>query len=328
MEKRIKWGILGPGNIAHKFAQGLQHVQNSELYAVGSRNLTKAQEFSRNYGNVKSYDSYEELVRDPEVDVIYISTPHNMHFSNTMLCLEHGKNVLCEKPFAVNGKEVRQMIAKAKEKNLFLMEAMWSRFIPHIEKAKEMIDSGAIGEVKFLRADFGINFPYDVNHRVFNRELIGGGLMDIGIYPLFLSLFLLGKPLSVKALAGIGPTQVDHNCSMSLQYGNDLISVLYSTTVAATDVTAEIHGTKGKILFDPWWFTPVPFHYINEKGEKQTPEFNFIGNGYNYEAEEVVKCLLEGKKQSEKMSWDDSLLLIDMLDEIRRQCGITYPGHD
>ncbi len=326
--KIIRWGILGVGNIAHKFAEGLKVVPNSELFAVGSRNFQKAQEFGNHYNISKIYGSYEELASDPEVDVIYIATPHNLHFSNTMMCLEKGKNVLCEKPFAVNGREVRQMIAKAREKNLFLMEAMWSRFIPHIIKAKEMIDSGLIGDVKLLKADFGINFPFDEKNRVFNRQLIGGSLMDIGIYPVFLSLFLLGKPKSCVSVAGIGVTKVDNNCSIGFSYEKDLISVLYSSVVAKTDVTAEIHGTKGKIIFDEWWFTPVSFHHIDEHGNRNTIQMEFKGNGYNYEAEEVVNCLLEGNKQSDKMSWADSLLLIDQLDEIRKQCNITYPDHD
>jgi len=205
---------------------------------------------------------------------------------------------------------------------------MWSRFIPHIIKAKDLIDNGAIGEVKFMRCDFGMNFPFDPNHRIYNRQLIGGSLLDIGIYPVFLSLFLLGKPNAVKAIAGIGQTGVDYNCSMSFQYDQELISVLYSTIVAKTDITAEIHGTKGKIVFDEWWFTPVNIHLVDEAGNKTTVPVEFKGNGYNYEAEEVVNCLLNNQTQSNKMSWDASLELIDILDNIRKQCNITYPGHD
>lgn len=319
---------MGTGGIAHKFAEGLAIVSNAELFAVGSRNIGTAQAFGNKFNAARCYGSYEDLATDPDVDVIYIATPHNLHFSNTMLCLDKGKNVLCEKPFAVNGKEVRLMIEKAKEKNLFLMEALWSRFLPNILKAKELIDNGTIGEVKFMKSDFGLNVPFDPNSRMYNRELIGGSLLDIGIYPVFLSLFLFGKPKIIKALAGLGTTQVDNNCSISFGYENGLVSVLYSTIVAKTDVTSEIHGTKGKIIFDEWWFTPVPMHHIDEHGNKQSFDFDFKGNGYNYEAEEVVQCLLEGKKQSDKMSWAESIALIDLLDEIRKQCGIIYPGHD
>ncbi|NJK98253.1 MAG: Gfo/Idh/MocA family oxidoreductase [Bacteroidales bacterium] len=328
MKKTIKWGILGTGNIAHKFAEGLRNVNYAEIFAVGSRNLNTALEFGSHYNISRAYGSYEGLSKDQDVDVIYIATPHNLHFSNTMMCLNNGKHVLCEKPFAVNGFEVRQMIQKAREKNLFLMEAMWSRFIPHIIKAKELINAGTIGEIKLLKADFGINFPFDETHRVYNRELIGGSLMDVGIYPVFLSLLLFGKPKLIKAIAGLGPTSVDHNCSISFQYDKDLITVLYSSIVARTPVTAEIFGTKGKITFDEWWFTPVPIHHTDEHGESCQIKLNYTGNGYNYEADEVVKCILSGKNQSELMTWSDSLLLIDTLDEIRSQCNIIYPDHD
>ncbi len=328
MQKTIKWGILGPGKIAHKFAEGLRHVTNSELFAIGSRDYRKAQEFANQYNAKRVYGSYLELVNDPDVDIIYIATPHNLHFENTMFCLENGKSVLCEKPFAVNEKEVRQMIEKAREKNLFLMEALWSRFLPHIIKAKEFIDNGAIGELKFMKGDFGFNSPFDPNSRIFKRELIGGSLMDVGIYPVFLSTYLLGMPQKIVSHAGIGPTGVDHNCSICFSYENDLISVLYSSVVARTEVTAEIHGTKGKIVFNEQWFRPVPFYMVDEYGNRRDFDFNFKGNGYNYEAEEAAKCILEGKTQSDLMSWNDSLNLIKLLDEIRRQCNISYPDHD
>lgn len=328
MQKTIRWGILGPGKIAHKFAEGLKHVSNSELFAIGSRNKQKAQEFANQYNAKKVYGSYLDLVTDPEVDIIYVATPHNLHFENTMLCLENGKSVLCEKPFAVNEKEVGQMIGKAREKNLFLMEGLWSRFLPQIIKAKELIENGAIGEIKFMKADFGFNSPYDPASRIFNQKLIGGSIMDVGIYPVSLSMFLLGMPQRIVANAGIGPTGVDHSCSMSFSYEQDLISVLYSSVVAKTDVTAEIHGSKGKIVFPEQWFRPVPFYLIDEYGNRNDYHFDFKGNGYNYEAQEAVDCLLEEKMQSSLMKWSDSLNLIKLLDEIRRQCKISYPDHD
>jgi predicted dehydrogenase len=328
MRKIIKWGILGPGKIAHKFAEGLKHAGNSELFAIGSRDYSKAQEFGNQYNAKRIYGSYQDLVNDPEVDIVYIATPHNLHFEHTMFCLENGKSVLCEKPFAVNEKEVSQMIKKAAEKNLFLMEALWSRFLPHIIKAKELIDKDAIGELKFMKSDFGFNSPYNPDSRIFSRQLIGGSLMDVGIYPVSLSMFLLGIPHKIVASAGMGPTEVDHSCSMCFSYGKDLISVLYSSVVARTDVTAEIHGTKGKIVFSEQWFRPVPFYMIDEYGNRRDYNFDFKGNGYNYEAEEAAKCLLAGKTQSDLMSWNDSLNLIKLLDEVRRQCNIFYPDHD
>ncbi|HEY1406056.1 MAG TPA: Gfo/Idh/MocA family oxidoreductase, partial [Spirochaetota bacterium] len=179
--KKYNWGILGPGWIAGKMAEAMPFVPNANLYAVASRTKAKADDFAGVYSIPKSYGSYEELVKDPDVDVVYVATPHNMHYEHALLALEHGKNVLCEKPFAVNGREVREMIAKAKEKNVFLMEALWSRFLPNVIKAKELVDSGAIGKVKLLDADFGLKVPFDPKHRLFNKELIGGSLLDLGI---------------------------------------------------------------------------------------------------------------------------------------------------
>lgn len=326
--KKIKWGIIGTGWIADKMAEALPFVQDAELCAVASRSDDKARAFAAKYGISRAYGSYEELVRDGEIDVVYIATPHNLHCENTLLALENGRNVLCEKPFAVNGREVRKMIAKAEEKNLFLMEALWSRFLPNVIRAKEIIDSGLIGKVKLFAADFGINVPFDPQHRIYNKELIGGSLLDLGIYPLFLALFLLGKPETVRATAGIGKTCVDYNCGVTLGYADDSMSSFYSSCIARSDVTAVIHGEKGKIVFDRWWFTPVPIHLYDIDGNEIPQSLDFTGNGYNYEAAEVCGCLRENKTQSGMMTFKDSLLLIDTLDEIRRQIGLSYPGHD
>jgi scyllo-inositol 2-dehydrogenase (NADP+) len=328
MERTIRWGILGTGWIARKFADGLKHVPNATLYAISSRSKATADSFAREYNIPVSYGSYEAMAQDANIDVVYVATPHNLHCENTLMCLENGRNVLCEKPFAVNGKEVRMMLEKARQKDAFLMEAMWSKFLPHIIKTKELIAQGVIGEVKFMKCDFGINTPFDASHRHFNRELIGGSLLDIGIYPVFLSTYLFGQPDSFKAVAGIGQTEVDYNCSMTFKYPNELISVLYSSVVAKTDVVAEIYGTKGKIIMDEWWFTPVNAYIVDISGRKQKIDVEAEGNGYNYEAIEVGKCLRAGKKQSDIMSWQDSTELIDLLDAIRKECGIVYPGHD
>ncbi len=326
--KKIRWGILGTGIIARLFATGLKYVDDIELYAVGSRKLETAQSFADEFGFTKSYGSYLEVAQDPEVDVIYIATPHNLHFENTMMSLDNGKHVLCEKPFAINGKEVRLMTAKAEEKELFLMEAMWSRFLPNILKAKEIIDSGKIGRVKLITSYFGLKSELTAEQRHFNKDLGGGSLLDIGIYPVFLSLFVLGKPKSFIAAAGIGPTGVDNTMSMTFKYDNDVLSILFSTLIANPDTVSEIHGDKGKIIFDKWWFTPVKFKVVDSSGNETEFPSEHKGNGYNYEAEEVVKCIREGKTQSGLMSWKDSLQLIDMLDEIRKETGIFYPNHD
>jgi predicted dehydrogenase len=326
--KIVKWGILSTGRIAKKFAEALSSVNNSELYAVASRNLESAQQFAEEYNVPRTYGSYVELMQDPMVDVIYIATPHNLHFQNTMDSLKHGKHVLCEKPFAINYGEVSKMIDKAKEKNLFLMEALWSRFLPNIIKTKELIDSGVIGKVKLVNAAFCILSQNGNEHRHFNKTLGGGTLLDIGIYNVFLSLFLLGKPKSINSVAGIGQTGVDTNLNITFKYDDDLISVMYSSFLAASPIFAEIHGEKGKIILEHVYFCPGKVKVVLNNGEETIHDFNFIGNGYNYEAQEVVNCILNGETESKVMSFDNSIELIKIMDEIRNQIGLVYPQHD
>jgi len=326
--KKIKWCILGTGGISRKFAEALKAVDNSELYAVGSRTRENAESFAREFNVRKAYGNYENAAEDPDVDVIYIGTPHTLHCENTLMCLDKGKNVLCEKPLSINGNEVRKMIAKAKEKNLFFMEALWTRFLPNIIKAKELIDSNEIGKIKFLNSCFSVKSSYEPGHRQFNRELGGGSLLDIGIYNVFLTLLLLGKPMDFVAMAGIGNTEVDNTCSFIFKYDDDTLAVMYSSFVAQSNSIAEIHGETGKILLPHMFHCPNDIVLTRPDGEEKIIHFEFKSNGYNFEAEEVVKCLQTGKIQSDLMSWNDSLELIDMLDSIRKKCGIVYPGRD
>jgi scyllo-inositol 2-dehydrogenase (NADP+) len=326
--KKIKWGILSTGWIAHKFASALQVVEGSEIYAVGSRTVESSQKFSAEFDIPKAYGSYDELVRDPDVDVIYIATPHNLHVENTLLALHHNKHVLCEKPLGVNLKEATILIEKAKEKNLFLMEAMWSRFLPNIIKTKELIDSGEIGEVKLLTATFSILSDVGPEHRHYNIDLCGGSLLDIGIYNVFLSLLLLGKPERIVAIAGLDKQGGDNTCSYTFQYEKDTLAVMHSSLLGATPVIAEIYGTKAKISLEHFWFCPGNVQLTYRDGSETIFDFKNKSNGYDYEAEEVVSCIRAGKKQSDLWSWDNSLQLINQLDLIRKECGVVYPKHD
>ena len=325
---KYNFAILGTGMIANKMAEALDSVDGIVKYAVGSRDILKAETFAKKWGIKKSYGTYEDLANDPDIDVVYIATPHNLHHDNTLMCLNHGKHVLCEKPMAVNLKEVEEMINVAHNKGLFLMEAMWTRFLPSVIKVKELIDGGAIGNVNLLAADFCINKKVNPSDRKFNRELIGGSLLDIGIYPIYLSQYLLGLPESYIAVAGIGETKVDYNCSMTLKYPGIQMAVMHSSFIADSGVNASVYGSKGTIKFDPMWFTPVPFTLIDDKGNEKRYEFGFVGNGYNYEVDEVVNCLNKGLIESSMMSWQHSVDLIKQLDGIREICGIYYPGHD
>jgi len=325
---KVKWGILGTGWIARKLGDALKVVADAEIYAVGSRNMATAQRFADEFNIPKAYGSYEDLVNDPEVDVIYVATPHNLHLSNTLLALDHGKHVLCEKPMGVNRKEVTAMLEKAKEKNLFLMEAMWSRFLPNILKTKELVESGAIGEVKLLTASFCIKSSPEQQYRHLCLEPCGGTTLDIGIYNIFLSLFLLGEPSAITASAGINEQGCDTSSNYTFRYANDTLAVMYSSFLAESPVVAEIHGTKGKISLEHLWFCPGKVTLKLNESDEQIFDFDVKANGYEFEVEEVVACLKAGKIQSDLWSWADSLQLVDMMDKIRQQCGIVYPNHD
>ena len=327
-DRKIKWGILSTGWIAHKFATALQVADNSEIYAVGSRNIQTAKKFANEFGIPKAYGSYQELVSDPNVDVIYIATPHNLHLENTLLALDHRKHVLCEKPMGVNLKEATTMIAKAKEKKLFLMEAMWSRFLPNIIRTKELVDSGEIGKVKLMTAFFSIKSENGPEHRHYNLDLCGGTILDTGIYNVFLSLLLLGKPKAFSAIAGLSEQGGDNTCSYTFKYDNDTLAVMYSSFLANPAIVAEIHGDKGKIFLEHLWFCPGKVKVTYNDGTEKIFDFDVKSNGYEYEAEEVARCILAGKTESSLMSWSDSIRLITMLDAIRKECGIVYPKHD
>ena len=243
----------------------------------------------------------------------------------TKLCLEAEKNVLCEKPFTINTKQLEVLISLAKEKNLFLMEALWSKFLPGMMKVKEIIDAGSIGDVISMEADFGINFPYDPEHRLFNPLLAGGALLDLGIYPLFLSLYLFGKPTVVKAHSILNEDKIDLTCSLITQSKTGTVCHLNSTIQANTPVKAKIFGTKGSIEFDNWWFRPVDITLRIDEKEDEVLKFPPLVNGYEYEAIESVKCLLDGRTESKIMSFEFSLMLMKQMDEIREMTGIRYP---
>ncbi|GAT64171.1 Gfo/Idh/MocA family protein [Paludibacter jiangxiensis] len=328
MKNTIKWGILGTGWIARKFADALQVADNCELYAVGSRTNESANHFAADYQLNVAYGSYEELVKDPQVDVVYIATPHNLHLENTLLALDNGKHVLCEKPMGVNEQEVIRMIATAKEKNLFLMEALWSRFLPHIIKTRELIESGAIGAVNLLTATFCVRSENGPEHRHYNVDLCGGTILDIGIYNIFLSLFLFGKPENVSAVATLSDQGIDTNCSYSFTYPENKLSVMYSSFLANPEVVAEIHGTEGEISLEHLWFCPGKITLTKKNGSEEIFSFDIKKNGYEFEAEEVARCVLNGQTESNLWSHNESLLLVSTMDDIRKKCGVVYPHHD
>ena len=325
--RTYNWGIVGTGWIAKKMAEALPFVPQSRLFAVASRSLETATEFANSY-NCKSYGSYDDLMNDPEIDIVYIATPHSSHCENTLLAISKGKHVLCEKPFAVNGREVRTMISAAQEKGVFLMEALWTRFNPRLIKVKEIIDSGQLGDVKLLTSNFGERKPFSPDNRFFSNDLIGGALLDMGIYSLFTVLYLLGSPKSIKAAGTIGATGVDTNCSMSLYYDNDTFASIYTSLLAETDSTTTIFCEKGDIHLGQYVYAPEKITLSPLNGPKEEVSVAVYGNLYNYEAAELINCLENGKIQSDHWSWNDSIMLMDVMDEIRKQIGLIYPNHD
>ncbi len=320
----IRWGIMGLGKIAHTFASDLQRSKNGLLYGVASRDMENAKAFGEQYRASKYFGSYEELLIDPDVDVVYIATPHVFHHENTMNCLAHGKSVLCEKPLAMNSQEVKTMIKEARSKNLFLMEAMWTRFIPATEKLLDLLNEKVIGDLLFIHADFGFKAEMDPHGRLFNKKLGGGSLMDIGIYPVYLSLLTLGLPTEIKATARYTETGVDSYCAMLFEYETGARAVLESTVDADTPIEATLYGSQGKIKMHR------RFHHADKisvyKDHKLTGEWEipYLGNGYHHEIEEVNRCLLSNKTESDKMPLQTSRDLMEVLDRVKGEIGLSY----
>jgi len=328
MSKQFNWGIIGLGHIAHKFAEDIQQTPGAQLHAVASRDRKRAADFAKLFGASHSYGSYDEIVACPELDAVYIATPHVGHFANTIMCLEHKIPVLCEKPIAMNSEELRKMINLAVFQKTFLMEALWTRFLPTIEKTLQLIESGAIGEVRTLKADFGFSAQRDPKRRLFNQGLGGGALLDVGIYPVFLALLLFGKPNAISAEATIGSTNVDEDTGMILKFPEQKLAVLHSSIVTKTNTEATIYGEKGKIHIHSRWHEPTSMSLHTEDGKEEDFFFDYDSHGYKYEILECMEAIRNGQVESEKMSHDFSTLLMSTLDEIRMHAGIFYPMFD
>lgn len=325
---KIKWGILGTGGIAEKFAADLTHAENGELYAAGSRTIENATKFADKYSIPHAYGSYDELVGDPEVDAIYVATPHPFHKENVLTALHAGKAVLCEKPMTVNAGELEELVATARDKNLFLMEAMWSRFLPALVKVREWLDEGKIGEVKVVKAEFGFHIGWDPEGRLLNPALGGGALLDAGIYPVSFASMVFGpKPERVWTTAHIGETGVDEHFSILLDYGQGKTASLHGGVRLHLPNDAYIHGTKGYIHIPQFLFADQATLHIN--GEEPVTFKDSRGDhgisGYKFEAEEVGRALLEGKKESSVITLEESLDIIRLLDKVRDEWGLKYP---
>jgi len=323
MSKKINWGILGLGKIAIKFAEDLKISKGSILRGVASRDIDKAKSFSEKFNSVNYFGCYEDLADDPDIDVIYIATPHTLHLENTLMCLRKGKAVLCEKPMGINSDEVKIMTDEAKAQKLFLMEAIWTRFIPATEEFLKLMDEKIIGDVLFIHADFGFKANFNSESRVFNKKLGGGSLLDIGIYPIYLSLLTLGLPSDIKALARMTEAGVDSYCSMLFNYQDGAKANLESTLEANTPTIANIYGSKGSLKLHS------RFHHsekitIYKDGEITSLDINYKGNGYLHEIEEVNRCVLNHETESPKLPLQTSIDLMAIIDQVKEQINLKY----
>ena len=319
MTEPIRWGILGTGSIAHTFATGLTLIPDAELAAVGSRSADTAAAFADEFDISRRHATYEDLAADPEIDVIYVSTPHPMHKGSSMLCLKAGKAVLCEKPFTVNAAEADEVIALARDRGLFLMEAMWTRFLPIVVQVREWLAEGAIGDVSMVRAGF------DPQSRLFDPQLGGGALLDIGIYPLsFVSMVLGPHPTRIETMATLGETGVDEANAIILGYAEGQLALIYSAVRTKTPMETSIAGTEGTIVIHPPYI-PCTSATLKAGDREEQIDLRPDGRGIKYQALEVMACLRAGKLESDVMPLDETRGIVAIMDQLRQRWGLKYP---
>lgn len=324
---KIRWGILGCGRIARKFASDLKLVEDGELVAVGSRSRENAEAFVKEFPAPFVHDSYEALVQNPDVDVIYIASPHALHHQHVLLCLEHSKPMLCEKAFALNSRQAREMIAQAKEKKVFLMEAVWTKFLPHYQLLMQYVKEGKLGPIQNVLVNFGFSPTPPVPKRLFDPLLGGGCLLDIGIYNVFIAVSVLGKPDGIEASMTPAHTGIDEQCAILLKYKNGAMAQLFCSFSTNLATEADISGRDGRIRLTSRFYEPSATveYYPGRVDSKQIlPVQKEAGFGYQYEIRHVNECLKKGLTESPVMSHADTLLLMELLDEIRKVAGIRY----
>lgn len=317
--EKIHWGIIGCGRMAGLFAESLRIVEDAHLLAVASRTERKAKQFGEKFGVERRYGSYEELAFDKDVDVVYIATPHNLHRDNAMLCIENNKSVLCEKPFTVNAAQAAEVIQKAREKGVFLMEAMWTRFLPVVKKVRELIAQEIIGEIRMLKADFGYRIDWLPEHRALNPKLAGGALLDVGIYPVsFASLVFNSIPQTIRTTAHIGKTGVDEQSAYTFIYKNGAIALMSSAVRTFIPSDAYILGSGGYIHLPEFWRAKSATIY-RERQEGETLSFDYEKPGYHFEAMEVNRCIKNNQTESKTMPLAETLQIMKTVDNIIKQ---------
>ncbi len=322
--EKIRWGILGAGRIANKFCTALVSTPGAVLYAVASRNVTSGKPFSIKYSAVKYYDNYLELVSDPNVDIIYIATPHIFHYEQVRLCLENNKSVLCEKPIGVSYLQTQQMIELATQKKLFLMEGMWTACMPFIKKIKEIIQDGIIGTIANVQADLGFTAQNNPEDRLLNKALAGGSILDVGVYPISLATLLLGRPSAIKSVSALTETGVDAYSNIILQYPNGATAQLLSSLIFETPKEVVIMGTKGLIRVDSPWYMATDFSVQLEDGTEKTYHLPHPNNGFEFEISEVMNCLKDKLLESVLVPHSQTLIVSEIMDELLFQASVNY----
>jgi len=325
---KIRWGILGCGRIARKFAADLRLVADAELTAIASRDKETLELFAKDFPCKHHHNSYEALSANNEVDVIYIATPHSHHYEHTMLCLNHNKAALCEKAFAINSRQAIEMIKTAKEKRIFLMEALWTKFLPHYRKLQELLQKKTLGEIKSVLVNFGFKTTESSPKRLFDPLLGGGTLLDIGIYNVFMTMAVLGTPDTIEATMTPSSTGIDEQIAVLFKYKNGAMAQLFSSFTTNLPIQAEINGTEGCITLTTRFYEPsATIQLYKQPGEKEIIAVEKEGGfGYQYEARHVNECLRKGLIESPVMTHADTLLLMEILDTIRNKARIEYPA--
>jgi len=323
----IHWGILGTGGIAKKFAEALALLPDARMTAVGSRTQASADAFAATWKIPNRHGSYAALMADPEVDAVYIATPHTLHRDNAIGCLAAGKAVLCEKPFTINARQAEDVIALARNKKIFLMEAMWTRFLPVFVKIRSLLAEGVLGEVRQVQADFAFQAAYDPKSRLFDPALGGGALLDLGVYPVSFASMVFGEaPRRLVSVASLGETGVDEQSAAVIEYSAGRLAVISCALRFASPQEAHIIGTSGRSRIHPAWWHADTITVSRAGREDETITLPSLGNGYAHEAVEVMECLRGGRLESGVMPLGESLHIMQTLDAIRAEWGLRYPG--
>ncbi len=325
MPATVRWGILGPGRIARKFALALRESEGAVAAAVGSRSKDRAEAFAREFGIPTAHGSYQALAADPGVDAVYVATPHPFHEEHTVLCLRAGKHVLCEKPLALNAAQGERMVEAAREAGRLLMEAMWTRFLPTLARVRQLTAGGMIGDPRLLTADFGFRAPFDPASRLFDPALGGGALLDLGVYPLSLASMLFGEPVGIASAANLGPTGVDEEVAVLLHHAGGPLAVLTASSRLATPGEARIHGTAGSIRIHPPWHGGTRLT-VGAGGTEETLDLPHRGGGFAHQIEAFMELVRGGKRDSPVMPLAESLAILQTMDALRIRWGLRYPG--